>query len=255
MGLKWDILCGSLGRPHLPLLKWCPNPKILVEPQELELYQQANPHLQFHVLPESGKGFTYMMNRMLAYANELGLDYFVFTDDDVFGFKSRMSLEDNFKSIKGQDVLDKLSRSVEIMDKYNLAQMAISFSGQSWGAKKQFDEPAGSWGVYISSVKALRAVGGFDERLWLFSDWEMSARLIKAGYRVIRNNLLTFEHKMRGMGGGADWLYKNQAKVQEACQLIQTRYGEDTVRIKWVPKHGQHEIRFNWKNLTRSNSL
>jgi len=249
MGVNWDIICGTLGRPHLPLLKWCADPLLLVEPQEYELYKSLQPHLRYKVLPESGKGFTYMMNQMLKTANDMGLEYFVFTDDDVLGIKGRNNINENFKTLKPEGAKERINQLVELAKKNDIAQLAVSFSGQSWGAKKTWDEPAGSWGVYISSVKALRAVGGFDERLWLFSDWEMSARLIQAGYRVLRNNLLTFEHKMRGMGGGADWLYQNKAKVQEACQIIQTRYGENAVRIKWVEKYGQHEIRFNWKAL------
>ncbi len=96
-------------------------------------------------------------------------------------------------------------------------------------------------------------MGGFDEKLWIFSDWEMSARLIAGGYQCARTNLVTFEHKMKSMPGGAAGIYERQDKVQEACQLIAGKYG-DAVKIKWVPAHNQYEVRFNWKKFSAPRS-
>lgn len=242
------IMAGSLGRPHLPLLKWIPDPVILIEQEQMVSYMQAHPELEYVVLPKSGQGFSYMMNQMVAEARKRGQRYFVFTDDDVYGFKARNSVADKFTRIQGAEVRLRLAEAVAYCEEHKLAQLAISFAGASWGAKRPHDEPTGSWGVYVCDAVAVWSVGGFDEKLWLFADWEMSARLIKAGYRCARTNLLTFEHKMRGMDGGAQFLYEKKEKVTEACQLIASKYGT-SVRIKWIPKHGQHEIRFNWKAL------
>lgn len=244
------VISGSLSRPHLPLLKWINNPLILVEPQEEQIYKAEHPELQYKVLPESGRGFSYMMNQMVNAATELGQRYFIFTDDDVFGLKARASLEEKFQRVSGDEARNLLREAVSFAQEHDLAQLAISFSGQSWSAKKAFVGPTGSWGVYICDAWAIRSVGGFDEDLWIFSDWEMSARLIRAGYKCWRTNLLTFEHKMRGMDGGAAWLYEHKEKVSQACSQISTRYGE-AVKIKWVEAHGQHEIRFNWKKLVQ----
>jgi len=244
------IMAGSLGRPHLPLLKWINDPVILVEPQEEAIYREHHPELDYVVLPKSGQGFSYMMNQMVKVARDRGQRYFVFTDDDVFGLKLRPDLNTKFSRIQNEVVRQTLQGAVDFAQNAGLAQLAVSFSGQSWGATKAFNEPVGSWGVYVCDALAVRSVGGFDESLWIFSDWELSARLIAAGYKTMRTNLITFEHKMRGMDGGADWLYKNQEKVTEACHQIKAKYGE-AVRIEWVPEHGQHEIRFNWKKLKR----
>lgn len=242
-------MAGSLGRPHLPLLKWIKDPVVLVEPQEAQAYTEKHKDIDFVVLPESGRGFSYMMNQMVKEAARRGEDYFVFTDDDVFGLKRRGAVADKFSRVSHEDARQTLQDAVSFARDKGLAQLAVSFSGQSWAAKKALVGPTGAWGVYICNTNAVRAVGGFDENLWIFADWELSARLIKSGYACWRTNLITFEHKMRGMDGGAQWLYANKEKVQQACIRVASQYG-NAVKIKWVEAHGMHEIRFNWKALT-----
>lgn len=242
------ILCGSLGRPHLPLLKWAERPVILVEPQELDLYNSQHPELEYVVLPKSGQGFSYMMNQMVKACRDRGERYFIFSDDDVTGLRARPKIGGDWKTLSPSEATVELSKVVEIAKAQEIAQVAISFAGQSWGVNKAYQHPVGAWGVYVCDALAVQAVGGFDESLWIFSDWEMSARLIQAGYHTMRTNLVTFVHKMRGMEGGADWLYQHKDRVQEACLRIKAKYG-DAVRIEWVPEHGQHEIRFTWKKL------
>lgn len=243
------IMAGSLGRPSLPLLKWIADPVILVEPQELELYKAQHPEIDYVVLKESGKGFSYMMNAMVSEAIKRNQRYFVFTDDDVFGLKTRPSLSEKFSRVQNEEARAALRGAVDMAARLEAAQLAISFSGQSWGVKKAYNEPVGSWGVYVCDAFAIKAIGGFDEDLWIFSDWDVSARLIKTGHRVIRTNLITFEHKMRGMEGGADWLYKNQEKVQQACRKLENRFGPEVVKVTWVEAHGQFEVRFRWAAL------
>lgn len=246
--IKPLIMAGSINRPSLPLLKWISDPVILVEPQQLETYKREHPEIEYVVLPEGGRGFSYMMNQMVAEAMKRKQRYFIFTDDDVYGLKNRNGMVKKWDRLKDGATRKALQEAVEYAQSNDLAQLSISFAGASWGAKKALDSHAGAWGVYICDSWAIKSVGGFDETLWIFSDWEMSARLIKNGYKCCRTNLITFEHKMRGMEGGADFLYKNKEKVTKACHQIASRYG-DSVRIKWVETHGQHEIRFNWKSL------
>lgn len=240
-------LCGSKGRPHLPVKAWA-KPEIIVEPQELELYKAQNPGFSFHVLPESDRGFSYMMNAMIRICLARGYRYFVFTDDDVLGLKARESVADKFTRVKHETAQEAVQKEFEFMKAQGLSQLAISFSGQSWSATKPYVEPSGSWGVYICDAVAAQAVGGFDEKLILFADWDMSARLLQAGCRVARTNLVTFEHKMRGMAGGAEGLYAQKERVKASAERVAAKYGPGA-RVVFVEKHDQFEVRFNWKAL------
>jgi hypothetical protein len=248
------VLCGSLSRPHLPLLKWVLSPQILVEPAQLELYQAAHPGLNYHVLPEGGRGFSYMMNRMVETALKLGRRYFYFSDDDILGVKGRGKGTDKFRTLKPEEIVLQFSELEARAERDQIAELAISFSGSSWGNPREWVEPTGAWGLYLIDAYAIQAVGGFDEDLWLFADWEMSARLIQSGYRCARTNLLTFEHKMRGMEGGADWLYKQKARVEAAVRKLHSKYGPEVCRVEFIEQHQQYEIRFNWRKLKAQSS-
>lgn len=248
--MSWALFCGSLSRPSLPLLKWAKDPQILVEPQELELYRSAHPGLTLHVLPESGRGFSYMMNQMVRICLEQGHRYFVFTDDDVFGLKSRVAVSDKFQRVTPETSQAVLAELVAIAEAQGLGQLAVSFSGASWAASKPYVEPTGSWGVYVCDAQAAKAVGGFDETLAVFSDWDMSAKLLSAGYRCVRTNLVTFEHKMKGMSGGAEAIYAKTERIKASAEALEARYGSEIAKVKWVESHNQYEIRFNWKKLT-----
>ena len=242
------LLTGSLSRMSLPLLKWAPDPIVFVEPKEIADYKFLHPHVKFVVHPKNGMGFSGMMNQLVKYTLENGEKYFCFTDDDVLGLRARNNIEEKFERIKFEQVAEVLEKNLALMKEAGAAQWTISFAANSWAAKKAYDSPVGSWGIYLIDAEAIRDVGFFDEELWIFGDWEMSARLIKNGYKVVRTNLVTFEHKMKSMSGGAEHVYAARERVMEACERVKNRY-PDACKIKFVEEHGQHEIRFNWKAL------
>jgi hypothetical protein len=246
---EFILMCGSLSRPSLPMLKWAKDPVVLVEPQQMADYKAVNPHLDYVTLQASGRGFSYMMNQMVKECLRRGSRYFIFTDDDVFGLKHRPVVSQKFQRVTPDTCNSVLQGLVDIVKDQTLGQLAISFSGQSWAAKKPYVEPTGSWGVYVCDAYAVQSVGGFDESLTIFADWDMSAKLIKAGYRCLRTNLVTFEHKMKGMSGGAEALYKQKDRIKASADTLGVRYGA-AARVVFVPEHDQYEIRFNWKKLT-----
>ena len=243
-----EILTGSLSRTSLPLLKWAPDPIVFVEPQEFDLYRTIHTGIKIKQHPRAKMGFSGMMNELVRYTLESGRRYFCFTDDDVFGMKYRSSCDEKFKRISGPEVQLRLSEALQTMKSAGAAQMMISFAAVSWGVKVPYQSPVGAWGVYLCDARAIKTVGGFDETLWIFADWELSARLIQAGYRCMKTNLLTFEHKMKSMEGGAASLYRDKDRMLEACERVRSRYPH-ACRVKFVPEHGQHEVRFNWRAL------
>lgn len=244
------VIVGSKGRPHLPVLKWIPSPIVLVEPQEMDLYEAARKERgsseTLVELPENNRGFAYMMNACVTETLARGRKWFLFSDDDVTAVKSRARIEDKFSSLAPEDVPDWIRRLRDEAAHYGLSQYAVSFAGASWGAKKALDKPVGAWGVHLSNAEHIKSVGGYDESLIIFNDWELSARLITYGYWTGRTNLITFIHKMRGMKGGAEGIYEKKDEIRTAAERIVAKY-PGAARLKEA--HGLTEVRFNWRKL------
>lgn len=244
------VLSGSKGRLGCPILNWYPSDSIvlLVEPSEYSDYQSAHPGVDVVQLPQDNGGFAKLMNFMLQLSHERGADYFVFCDDDLLDFQYRPSLDSKFERLRGESLLAHLARLVEYARQGNLSQVAISFSGQSWGAKEAWKVGVGAWGMHITNTKMALEVGGYDESLPIFNDWDMSARLLLAGYRNVRTNLHTFRHKMKSQPGGAESVYANQKMMEQANEAMAARYGKEA-RVSFNEAHQQHEVRLNWRNL------
>lgn len=244
------ILTGSKSRPSLPLLKWIDDPIVFIEPQEEALYRKTHPNLSFFVMQKNDMGFAYLMNQMADFTISRGQRYFVFTDDDVTGIKLRPNMMEKFISIKNYEVKTALDALVSEAKKDELAQLTLSFSGQSWGVKKAFQDNVGAWGVHITDAWVVKKLGGYDEKLLIFNDWEMSARMIKCRHQTRRTNLLSFVHKMKSMDGGAQKIYEQKLAVRKAAERVQWLYPE-ACKVIYVPEHDLYEIRFNWKKLLR----
>lgn len=242
------ILTGSKSRVSLPLLKWISDPIVFIEPQEEQLYKSKHPNIRFVVMEKNDMGFAYLMNQMCKWVQAQNRTHFIFTDDDVFGLKFRPNMEEKFQTVNDDGARHVLQMAVDQAIREDLSQLAISFSGQSWGAKKPVDQTVGAWGVHVSNAADILSVGGFDESLFIFNDWEISARLIKAGYKNARTNLITFLHKMKSHKGGAEIIYSQPDKVKKAAELLSQRY-PGASKVVYVEKHGLHEVRFNWRKL------
>lgn len=246
------IYTGSRDRVTLPLLRWCPPEllTVLVEPHNADEYRATHPGLRLVVLDDDDRGFAYMMNAMVRQASLDGHRWFVFTDDDVTDLRVRKHIGDRFVACREADAAARLAELVDAASALRLAQLAVSFAGASWSAKKPTTEPVGAWGVHVTDGAAVEAVGGYDESLLIFNDWEMSARLLVNGHRCARTNLLSFVHKMKSMGGGAADTYARTAEVAEAARRVAARYPA-AARVVRDEAHGLDEVRFRWSALTR----
>jgi GT2 family glycosyltransferase len=248
-----QFFTGSRKRPSLPLLRWCSDPLVFVEPQELDEYRTKHPTLSFATLPKNDGGFSYLMNQMVRHTLEAGRRYFFFVDDDVTDLKSRATLADKFRRVPDVSLQGTLGELLGLATDAGLAQLAISFAGQSWAAKKAIQENVGAWGAHLTDASAVRAVGGYDESLPCFGDWDMSARLILAGHRTARTNLVTFVHKMKSQPGGAADVYARRELVREAAHRVAAKF-PGCATVKFVPSHGLDEVRFNWRKLVAAGS-
>lgn len=240
------FLSGSRRRLSLPLLRWCAEPTILVEPKELEGYRQEHPSIDIESLPKNDGGFSYLMNHMIARTLARGERYFAFTDDDVTDLRERESVEQKFR--RAQSVSATLEALAAYATANDLAQLAVSFAGQSWAAKLAIQRNVGAWGVHLTDARAARAVGGYDESLVCFGDWDMSARLLAAGYHTSRTNLVTFVHRMKSHDGGASDIYRRADAVRDAACRVAAKF-PDAAQVRFVPGHGLHEVRLNWRKI------
>lgn len=247
------IFTGSRRRLSLPLLSWAAHGvSVFVEPQEIQLYRDAHPGVRFLELPKNDGGFSYLMNQMCRRTLSEGGRYFFFTDDDVTALKSRAAITEKFKNINPQD-LSQIVWSLERMAvSEDLSQVAVSFAGQSWAASKPSNFCIGAWGVHLTDARAVMDVGGYDESLVCFGDWDLSARLILSGHKTARTNLITFVHKMKSHEGGAEDVYRRKDLVRDSAHRCASKFPEGCARVVYVESHGLHEVRFNWKKLRLS---
>lgn len=250
------VFVGSKARLGMPILRWLPAEHItaFVEPAEADAYRAAHPGLDLVVLDRNDGGFGFMLNAMARHALVNGIGNYLFSDDDVFGLVARRSMADRFQRVVGADAMAILQEHITLARSNRLAQLAFSFAGHSWGTRVATQQQVGAWGMFVADARAIAAVGFYDETLPVFNDWDLSARLILAGHRTARTNLVSFQHKMKSQPGGAESIYQRAGVVEAAARTLQLRYGSEAVRVVRVQEHGLVEPRFNWKKLTRKES-
>jgi len=234
------VFIGSKSRLLFPMAKLYYPIHLFIEPQEKEDYTALYSHWhKIIVMPKNDCGFPYLLNQMLKHAAENRIEYFMFSDDDIRGIVDRRNQPTD---------LDKVFREmINIMQAKKYSQFMLSFIGHNWFTKEDIKEKIGAWGIMINRTADLVAVGGYDDKIKIFNDYDMSAKLIRDGYKTACYYKYMFKHKMKGMDGGAAGIYKQPEIMTNAIAYLKNKYGSDCVRE--VEKHGQKEIRFNWGKL------
>ena len=240
--INFPLFIGSKNRLLFPMHKLVKNAYLFVEPQNFSDYQNLHGK-RFKVIniEKNNQGFAYLCNYMLNFAEKKNFKYYVFCDDDVFGFKR--------KDKKPASLNEFYQKGVKICDEKNYSQLMMSFAGHNWYYKGKFKEKIGAWCCEINRTKNLKAVGGYDKELEIFNDWDISAVLILKGYTTACWYDYMFLHKMKSLKGGAMEIYKKQEKLKEAIKLLRIKYGKDCIRE--VKAHNQVEARFRWSLLKK----
>ena len=234
------VFVGSKNRLMFPVADIVKNLIVFVEPQDYDDYLKF--HGSRHIIVKLSKdngGFGFMLNSMLDYAKGKGIEYFAFSDDDISAFKVRP---------RGHANIDEMLTDCEkVVKEGGYSQLMVSFAGHNWYFKGEIKEKIGAWCFIVTKTSDLLDVGGYDEVLPIFNDWDMSAKLIKTGFKVACYYKYMFVHKMKSMEGVASEIYKKQELIDSAIILLQKKYGEDCIKI--VEAHGQKEARFKWSKL------
>jgi hypothetical protein len=242
------VLIGSRQRLDFPTKKIFPDFVLFVEKEEFDIYKKKYPANEIVCLKESNKGFGYLMNSMVDYTLERGDRYFFSCDDDILGLKKRTTGIKLISIDKPEDI-DLFFKEGDIfISAMDLAQLGVSFQGQNWYWGDPLKLNTAVWGMAFLDAKAIKAVGGYITEVPLFTDYEITARLIKNGYKVGVWYDYAFDHKMKGIKGGNESFYKNQDIVNHSINYVSQRYPECT-KIIFHENHGINEIRFLWNKI------
>jgi hypothetical protein len=250
------VYVGSKNRIPMPIARWLPlsNVTLFVERTEEARYRAEYPGVaRLVVLEHNDRGFAYLLNAMARYARSVGESHYLFADDDITGLVVRPTMAHKFVRVRGEDATRVLRQTLDAGSRLGYAQLAVSFAGHSWRAAKASESQVGAWGMLVVDVEAMLSAGGADESLYTFNDWDLSARLILAGKRTARTNLVSFQHKMKSVPGGAEQFYRRQDLVEGAARTLAERY--EGVRVVKIPGHEMIEPRFNWKKLALRREL
>lgn len=227
------------GMTALKIFKY---PVIFVEPQDLEKYKEKHSDKKIVCIDKNDMGFGFVLRKIVDYTIEQGEKYFLFVDDDIFGLKR--------KDKKDFDIDDFTKEGEEIMDRYELAQLGVSFGGHNWYHKSKFKRNTAVWGMGFMNAEKIKAVGNYNEKLMLFNDYEITARLIINKQRVLSWYDYMFLHKMGAAEGGANTFYKKQDFTKGQIKLLYMPY-QKYMKIMYHKKHKLWEFRFNWKKLEK----
>jgi hypothetical protein len=229
---------------------------LFVEPQEFEKYTNMYPQVTVVNIQKSNLGFSYLMDFINKYVlNVLKQKYYFFLDDDIKGFEKRNE-ENKLRKIKDNKEIKDMFDIIDLfISSENISQVGLSFNVHNRFCEEDIEYDKGSWCALCNNAEDIEAIGGYELGIKIFSDWEISARLISKEYKTAVLYKYAFNHQMKSAKGGAEFIYKDNSIVDNACKFLREKYG-DVCEIKFNESHQMNEIRFKWKALrTQSNKL
>ena len=157
---------------------------------ELEAMSHGWPNVEV-VLNGRNDGIAYALNELLAIASAAGAHFFLSLDQDSV---ATSGMVDELRGLMGPRV----AMSTPLIVDRNKPETAMLDA--ELPPVERYSHPA--WrGALTSgalvSVKAATEVGGFDDRLFIdYVDYDLNARLMLAGYEILRANSVTLLHEV-----------------------------------------------------------
>jgi len=242
------ILVGSRQRLQFSLKKIFDKKIVLfVEPQFYDEYKKENPDLEIVKLEKNDAGFGYFSNALIDYTLKNKEKYYLFSDDDIYGLKKRITREKS-ETVKPEEIDIFLKEGEAIIKNFDLAQLSVSFIGHNWYYEKPIKMITQGWGLVFIDAEKLKKAGGYDENLKMFNDRELTARLLLNGYKTATWNEYMFVHKMATQKGGLEVFYRNGELVKEHCIYLMKKY-PDYCKIIKNDKHKMFEPNYSWNKL------
>jgi hypothetical protein len=204
--------------------------RIVIEPQEYDLYAQHIDKEKILVLPFSnlGQGSIPARNWVWQHSKEAGAYRHWILDDNIDGF---YKLNNNKKT----PIVDENPFvACEIFsDKYN--NVAISGLQYQWFAPAREKMPPFRLNTRVYSCILIRNNIEFRWRGKYNEDTDLCLRALKAGYATVLFNAFLCDKKttMLMKGGNTDELYANDGRLQMAQSLVDQHPDVTTVSWKW----------------------
>lgn len=230
----------SKGRLNYTIGKVFPQHTLFVEPQDLAAYREKFPNQEIVDIGRNDMGFGYVCQKIVEYVLSKGQRYFLFTDDDIWGVVRKDKQPFNVDRF--------LFEAEQLLRETNYAQIGVCFQGHGHFYPKKLTENKGIWGLGIYDAEKIMRVGGYDQILMAFNDYEITARLLMNGYKVAIWSDYLFQHKMKSQNGGLMGFYKNPELMKRQAYRVKKRYG-DVCKVIYHEEHGFFEIRFRWSKL------
>lgn len=221
---------------------------LLVEPAELEAYQNAYQGYDMKIvaLPDNNRGIGYARR----FAQELFKNCnMAMVDDDVSSFRYRngeVTLH-GYPKIVTADPNESMKALFEFAEQYGFVGM--SASSQNFMMDGFPLDSGRIWNAYALTPKMREANVLFDDRLYLFEDFDFQAQAIAAGFVCPIMSSHCFEtHERIGHREGGCQSFDREQLSRDMSTLMLQKWGA-LANIKPNKKSGRPEPHFRWKKL------
>jgi hypothetical protein len=244
-----DIFIPSKGRPdkvhtyHALLQGNSRRVAIVVEPEELEAYQEAMKGfgVEFLVLPASNQGIAFVRNFILDYAQTHNVPSYWMLDDDIKEFKQYINGKPH--KIDGLKALDQAKFALSAVP--NLAQGALEYDQYAWSAKNSvrlYGYCDVAVLIYPQRVGAIR----YRPEVNLKEDRDFTMQLLHAGKPTARASQISFRAPKNGSNkGGLYDVYREGREKAASDRMI--ALWPDYCSIS--PKKDRHDVSIDWRKL------
>jgi hypothetical protein len=221
-----------------------------IEPQDLEKYKKYETIFNIIDIKENDKGFGYLMNFINEFCLSIGEKYYIFIDDDVTKIMERK--KEKTKELNPEEIKNNFLELEKDAIENNFSQLGLCYINHRFDFTKIFIENF-CFCVFLNNAQDIKDIGGYDIRLKIFSDSELSARLMYNKKKCAIKTNFVFVHQMGKNKGGSDIFYKNKELSKEMTQIIINKIGKEFVKEIYHEKYNMFLPRFSWSKIRKRN--
>lgn len=154
--------------------------------KEIKEFLECFPHSVKYIRNEQNGGIAKALNQILDFAEQQGYEYFLTLDQDSVCNSGLIGIYEQI------DLNNVAQITCRIVDRDNGEVDATDFNGKGF-IEVDYCITSGC----INSTAAIRCVGGYDEQLFIDGvDLDISLRLIKSGFKIIKVNFEGLTHEL-----------------------------------------------------------
>lgn len=250
------LLVPSKNRPNSSTLQMLlalgdtfPEWQLVLEPQDVAKYHDANPSLDLAshvlVLPDNDPGLPSVRQWILTHASERSYPWFWMLDDDITGVYERVG-----KKNVARPLPEVLAGAESIfLSLPQVAQAALEYQQYAWSTTK--DYVLNSYcDVFVCIHTERAALSTFREEVLLKLDRDFTMQLIASGYKTCRVQRYSFACPTNGSnkGGLYDVYHKDGIEWQNS-QRMEQLWGSSVCKAIVKP-NGRPDCKINWRALS-----